>query len=504
MATKKKERKPMELEVSDFGPIARARIDLRPLTVFVGPSNTGKSYLAMLIYALHGLFRDFLLGVRVYNQGQTHDPIGTWENLWQVREWARSALRNETMQKARHISIPTEVARFVWACVSSRSLDRMGTRWLGIIERGFGVSRRDMIRYGASSNTNIIVRSESFDQFNPLMWHFRIADDSAFSFHPSEMPLFFDGNDPMISDDLLLFTEDIPDERFESFAVHLANEFIGTLAGMTVAPLVSPLSARAYYLPADRAGIMHAHQVVVSSLIRSAARAGFRDEAPLGTLPGVLADFLEQLVELSDVRSGANSGAKVAEKIEQSMLIGKIHADESVVNYPYFSYQPSGWQRTLPLMNTSSMVSELAPVILYLRHVVQPGNTLIIEEPEAHLHPAMQREFTRQIAAIIRAGIRVVITTHSEWVLEELANLVYLSSLPRDQANGVDESAPILTPAQVGVWLFEQKKPLRGSVVREIPLDKESGSFDSGFTEVSRLLYNTWAEIASRAQESIG
>ncbi len=36
----------LELEVADFGPIVNAKIDLRPLTVFVGPSNTGKSYLA--------------------------------------------------------------------------------------------------------------------------------------------------------------------------------------------------------------------------------------------------------------------------------------------------------------------------------------------------------------------------------------------------------------------------------------------------------------------------
>ena len=47
---------PPELEVSNFGPIVEAKIDLRPLTVFVGPSNTGKSYLAILIYALHRFF----------------------------------------------------------------------------------------------------------------------------------------------------------------------------------------------------------------------------------------------------------------------------------------------------------------------------------------------------------------------------------------------------------------------------------------------------------------
>ena len=51
--------KHLELSVRNFGPIAEADIELRPLTVFVGPSNTGKSYLATLIYALHQFFDAF-------------------------------------------------------------------------------------------------------------------------------------------------------------------------------------------------------------------------------------------------------------------------------------------------------------------------------------------------------------------------------------------------------------------------------------------------------------
>ena len=46
----------LELEVADFGPIIEANIELRPLTVFVGPSNTGKSWLSILIYSLHRYF----------------------------------------------------------------------------------------------------------------------------------------------------------------------------------------------------------------------------------------------------------------------------------------------------------------------------------------------------------------------------------------------------------------------------------------------------------------
>ena len=51
--------KPLELTVSNFGPIAEAGIELRPMSVFVGPSNTGKSYMAALIYVLHRFFNGY-------------------------------------------------------------------------------------------------------------------------------------------------------------------------------------------------------------------------------------------------------------------------------------------------------------------------------------------------------------------------------------------------------------------------------------------------------------
>ena len=52
----------VRVRVQDFGPIAEAAIDLRPLTVFVGPSNTGKTYLATLVYALHRVSHGVLVG----------------------------------------------------------------------------------------------------------------------------------------------------------------------------------------------------------------------------------------------------------------------------------------------------------------------------------------------------------------------------------------------------------------------------------------------------------
>ena len=76
--------KPLEIEVTDFGPIAKAKLDLRPLTVFVGPSNTGKSYLAMLIYALHHSIGTF--GYPRLGQANHYRRLFSYRFGWILRE----------------------------------------------------------------------------------------------------------------------------------------------------------------------------------------------------------------------------------------------------------------------------------------------------------------------------------------------------------------------------------------------------------------------------------
>ena len=217
---------------------------------------------------------------------------------------------------------------------------------------------------------------------------------------------------------------------------------------------------------------------------------------------------MEQLVALADSSRRAQDQDEdydhLAQNLEQTLLLGAVRVEQSPINYPSFFFRPDGWKRDLPLMNASSMVSELAPVVLYLRHVVQPGDLLIIEEPESHLHPAMQVEFIRQLAAAVQSGVRILITTHSEWVLEELANLVRLSELPKEQRTGIDDEDIVLSPDQVGAWFFEPTADQSGSVVREIALDTESATFPAGFGLVTESLYNRWAEISSRIEEGQG
>ena len=256
--------------------------------------------------------------------------------------------------------------------------------------------------------------------------------------------------------------------------------------------MVGSLHLPAFYLPADRTGVMNAHSVLVGALIESAATAGIRSPPRTPMLSGVLADFLEQLIEIdAPSRRRDDHGAR----IEKAILRGTVEIEQAMATgYPRFTYRPAGWEKKqrLPLMNASSMVSELAPVVLYLRHVVGTGNVLIVEEPESHLHPAMQVEFTRQLASLVRAGIRVIVTTHSEWLLDTLANIVRRSEISEDDG-------PKLRPHELGVWLFKDRR--NGSVVSEIGFDG-SGVYPSGFDDVAAALHNEWADATSLIEDA--
>ena len=231
---------------------------------------------------------------------------------------------------------------------------------------------------------------------------------------------------------------------------------------------------------------------------QNATSAGLRPAANVPLLSGVLADFLEGLIGMS--RPARASSRELAEVLEQNLLGGTVRLNRSAIGYPSFVYRPAYWDGDLPLMRTSSMVSELAPVVLYLRYLVEPNDVLIIEEPEAHLHPALQAAFARELARLVLSGVRVVLTTHSEWILEALANLVRLSELSADRREGIAGADVALGAEQVGAWLFKPDSDGGGSEVVEIPLDTDAGSFPAGFGEVTEALYNEWARIGNRIE----
>ena len=113
----------------------------------------------------------------------------------------------------------------------------------------------------------------------------------------------------------------------------------------------------------------------------------------------------------------------------------------------------------------------------------------------------MQVEFTRQLVALASSGIRVLVTTHSEWVLEELSNVVLASALPEEKRRDMLEGDIALGEDDVGVWAFRPRKRPRGTRIEEVRLAAAGGLYSASFDDVSARTYNDWARIASLAEK---
>jgi AAA ATPase domain len=56
------ERHNLRISVENFGPVRRGEFELKPLTIFIGPNNSGKSYLAHLVYVVSRVLAGPILG----------------------------------------------------------------------------------------------------------------------------------------------------------------------------------------------------------------------------------------------------------------------------------------------------------------------------------------------------------------------------------------------------------------------------------------------------------
>ena len=183
---------------------------------------------------------------------------------------------------------------------------------------------------------------------------------------------------------------------------------------------------------------------------------------------------------MNQIEGTRRKSNRLSSDIEKSILGGNIKFRREPYSYhPSLVFRPNGWKKDLDLLNSSSMVTELAPLVLYLRYIVVEGDLLIVEEPESHLHPAMQVELMRQLTKVVNSGIRVIITTHSEWMLEKLANIVNFNKIPNLLVQQPLKIRLCLDSNMVGAWLFSQKKRPNDSLVTEIQLD-ESGLYPTG------------------------
>lgn len=505
----------VRIAVENFGPIEKGEIELRPLTILVGASNTGKTCFSVLIYSLHNTLEGFsripVLGLqieRILDRG-----VKRFLGSLLVSDEEQAAVSRAAKELGDKLSLEDRPFMF-------SDLPEWVRREAKDTLLGPGGAAADLVRelqrcFDLPSASGLVRAREGIDRAKVSL---SVSEETR---HLWRFDATVSDSGPAVEgeiEDMVLVPARGPDSELGSRLERIGAYFeAGQLpkAFAAVSDLLAPEGKQAHYLPAARSGIMQSHRVIASSVMARATRAGLERVSELPTFSGLLADFMQRLIDHKGREEGFRQLPRqsevietIAGELENGTLEGQIVAlRQSPGGYPEFLYRPPNATRNIDLGLASSMVTELAPMVLFLRDGMGVGDTLIVEEPEAHLHPAAQTEVARTLARLVNAGVRVVATTHSDWLLKEFGNLLREGEFNEKTGSIVDGSSAgsRLRPEDVGVWLFRKGGTDGGSTVDEIPFDRIEGIEPSDYEEIAEELYNRSAELQNRlAETSVG
>jgi hypothetical protein len=177
--------------------------------------------------------------------------------------------------------------------------------------------------------------------------------------------------------------------------------------------------------------------------------------------------------------------SKIAEFLEEEMG-GKVEVKTFGLVFPEIYFVKS---EKIPILRSHSGIRELAPLIIYLRYVLKRSTSIVIEEPETHLHPYMQSVVARALAMLSR-HVDVLITTHSPTILDELNNLIHLSKLDTEEKIEVGyKEFEGLDYNSLKIYRFKTD-----GTVEEVEVTEE-GIEEDEFSSVVVELSNKYAEV---------
>ena len=162
-----------------------------------------------------------------------------------------------------------------------------------------------------------------------------------------------------------------------------------------------------------------------------------------------------------------------------------------------FTSRRKGRSFNLPLHIASSSVRGLSDLYFYLRHVAEKNQLVIIDEPESHLDTANQIQLARLLARMAQSNLKVLITTHSDYIIKEINNLIMLSRLNQKKKVVKDlgyKKDDFIEPDAIRAYVAE------GDGLTKCEIDEfgiDMPVFDETIDEINR----TSNELASRLIE---
>lgn len=447
--------KRMQIKFKNLGPIRDAKIELGDLTVICGPNNTGKTYVSYSIFGLFKLwekFTDFIIDQEDIDKLSEKGFIKI--DLKKYEEKIDKVVANVFKKYTQKIGL----------VFNSRESGFPGLVIEGNIDKTkLNYTKPYESSYGTEKNRIVQIKKDLDSKILEVTILTRRSDDT------------------------------VPKSGLESIInLALIEIFFKNI-------LLAP-----YLIPAERSGIALLIKELVShkntlyngkhkhdGSIRYVVGANYNfldmgnksiDRYPLPIKENI--NFISDLEQIKKHKSPLLK-SKLTKGVE-NILEGnfEIH-EESVL---FFTQDPQNQYGKIgiPLDLSSSAVKSLLGLDIYLQHVANKGDILLIDEPELNLHPDNQRKLARLLAVLVNNKIKVLITTHSDYIVKELGNLVMLSNNFRDKNSIVQKyryrQDEFLHPSKIKVYSAEN------GTLEQIKIDPKAGIGLKTFDQTINLM----------------
>lgn len=354
----------MKIHIKEFGKIKTADIDLGGLTVFVGENNSGKTYLMELIYqTLYALID--LKGISDYfEENLTQIDPSNWNivNI-AVNKWLK-ANKNKITKNAFMSPISIKELSVDLDEIDGRYTmeDTPDTQRVANVVDSFSISHTGKKKISAHCIN--IQDTHNYNKTDVFVSF--VINHTTFNYRNNALPAIF--------------------------------------------------------FPASRSGLMLVFRNVLASQSRTQSIIEFGEKKGKNAL-GLTRPVYEYLEFLQTYRfdSRDTQQKKIVEFISNNLVDGVFDISSNAI-----LYKPQYSEKFFPAHLSSSMVNELAPLVMMLTNLGD-YNYIFYDEIETCLHPLKQIEMARLIVRLVNCDYRMIISTHSDTMAIALNNLIILS-----------------------------------------------------------------------------
>ena len=462
----------MKFRFKNLGPIKEANLELGDLTIIAGRNNTGKTYLA---YALYGFLK-----------------------RWQ---WSSATV----LDVLREGGIEKDISSSAFAAVDKGCTTSS-------VGRGELEKRRSVV---ARAMSRTLSRSELSQVFSSHRGRFEGASVEFSPDLPEEIPPA-ELHDPYGAsyrvhweDDQLTMSVNVPDGQQVK-----RGPSIFVLQRLYYRFLFPELDIEPFVLSSERFGISLFYReldftknnlVDLLQKMRDQNNGDPSDPYLLidrttsrYALP--VKDNIDYTRSIPDLQ-GQQSDLSEHKLPTRLRSLTKAYYKSSGDSIEFTSTARGSRRFSIPLHLASSSARGLSDLYFFLQHVAGPNHLLIIDEPESHLDTHNQILMARLLVRCVHAGLKVLITTHSDYLVKELNNLIMLSRDFHDKEDMLKrfkyDREDALDPALIRAYVAEN------GTLNACSVDKygmEMPNFDSTIDDINKVTN----EISSRIIETDG